>query len=145
MNIECRSVAHGSLLYHQTISLRLEMLREPLGLRFTTQQLEAEKDAYHLAAYGGDSLLACVVLEPLSAAQMRMRQLAVNTSSQKQGIGRQLVRFAEVLAVQSGYSDMIVHARVTARQFYQHCGYVPDGMEFTEVMLPHVMMRKLLQ
>ena len=145
MDIDCKSVAHGSLLYHQTISLRLEMLREPLGLRFTTQQLEAEKEAYHLAAYGGECLLACVVLEPLSSVQMRMRQLSVNTLYQKQGIGRQLVSFAEVFAVQSGYSDMIVHARVSARQFYQHCGYVPDGMEFTEVTLPHVMMRKLLQ
>ncbi len=41
-------VAHGSPEYWATVDLRDSILRMPLGLLFSAEELEAEKDYHHL-------------------------------------------------------------------------------------------------
>jgi ribosomal protein S18 acetylase RimI-like enzyme len=128
----------------QTVRLRDELLRRPLGLAFDHRELSAEKDFFHLACRRGNMMAACVVLEPLSSRRIRMRQLAVRTELQGRGIGRALVAFSERFARQQGFDEIILHARETAVGFYERLGYESDGGRFIEVTIPHVRMRKLL-
>ncbi len=76
-SIVCSEVQHGSEEYHNTVNLRNELLRRPLNLSFSTEELIEENDSFHLVCWNGESLAACLVLKPLSAQIIRMCQIVV--------------------------------------------------------------------
>lgn len=135
----------GTPEYDETIRLRYAVLREPLGLDFSTENLEEEYADIHLAAYDETShLIACLVLSPQNDTQIKMRQVAVVPQHQKSGVGTALVKFSETWSLLAGYSEMIMHARETAVQFYEKLGYKKSGKRFEEVGVPHWFMKKEL-
>ena len=137
-------IEHGSGEYEETVALRDEVLRKPLGLSYDPTELAGEKDSFHFALREGAELVACLVLKPLDEQCIKMRQLAVRESSQGKGCGRELVNYAESFVRERGYAEIVLHARKTARGFYWKLGYVTEGDFFTEVGLPHLLMRKML-
>ena len=137
-------VPHGSPAYWATVQLRDLILRKPLGLQFSPDELEAEKDAHHLACYRGERLVGCLVLQPLADGDVRMKQVAVVADLQGQGVGTALVEQSEMLARRLGFRRMILHARETAVLFYDRLGYSTIGDRFEEVTIPHWIMEKLL-
>lgn len=143
-NIEIRLVEHGSPDYEETVRLRLRILREPLGLSFTPEQLSSEETDLHLAAFAEGRLVGCLVLTPCDAESVKMRQVAVDTDVQGQGIGGALVVAAEEVAVAQGFRLMTLHARETAVPFYLRLGYTVEGEPFKEVTIPHRRMHKRL-
>lgn len=140
----CNEALHGSAEYKQTVALRDEILRKPLYLTFCPEELAGEKDFFHLACRQEGALVACLVLQPVSDKQIRMRQLAVRTDVQKEGIGRTLVAYSESFARTHGYDEIVLHARETAVGFYEKLGYRREGDRFTEITVPHFLMRKVL-
>ncbi len=142
--IVCSEVRHGTDEYRQTVALRDEILRRPLGLTFSPEELAEEKDSFHLVCRQDGKLAACLVLEPLSNREVHMRQLAVGADFQRGGLGTQLVSYSEVFARQRGYSEIVMHARETAVGFYERLGYRKEGDRFTEVTIPHYRMSKIL-
>jgi hypothetical protein len=70
-------VEHGSSGYWATVDLRDVILRKPLGLQFSDEELAAEESSRHLACYRDDRLVGCLVLSPLGGSDVRMRQVAV--------------------------------------------------------------------
>lgn len=139
-----REVAHGSSAYGETADLRNCVLRKPIGLAFSAEDVEAEKRYHHLAGYCGDKLVACLMLDPHEDGNIRMRQLAVVSELQRQGIGTALVQYSELWARNAGYQRMILHARDTAVAFYERLGYSSVGEQFEEVTIPHWTMEKSL-
>ena len=137
-------IQHGTEFYHETVALRSAILRQPLGLKFSPEELDAERDSLHLACWRGKSVVACLILKPVSAKQMRMRQFAVHADVQGQGVGSALALHAEAIAKEHGYEEIVLHARETALGFYEKLGYVVEGERFIEVTLPHFSMRKRL-
>ena len=137
-------IEHGSGEYEETIALRYKVLRKPLGLSYDPTELAGEKESFHLALRKGDELMACLVLKPLDERCIKMRQLAVRESSQAKGFGRELVNYAHSFAREREYAEIVLHARETARGFYQKLGYEAEGDSFFEVGLPHLAMRKKL-
>ncbi len=142
VNLQLKSTPHGSVEYALTIALRDRVLRYPLGLYFTPEQLEAESEEFHLTAWDDNQLLACLVLKPVDAFTVKMRQVAVQENLQGQGIGKKLVAFAETFAREHLFKTMVLHARDTAIPFYLAQGYELYGEPFTEVSIPHRSMRK---
>jgi predicted GNAT family N-acyltransferase len=142
MKTECKAIEHGSAEYEQTVALRQKVLREPLGLQFTEEELLAEKYSFHLTCWSGDELLACVVLLPLPEKKIRMRQLAVADNCQRQGIGRMLVNYLEDFTREVGCREIVLHARESAAIFYEKLGYSKGADRFIEVTIPHCTMWK---
>lgn len=140
-----KAVQHGSPEYTETVALRDEVLRRPLGLEFSPELLGAEATDFHLAGYSQDGdLLGCLILTPVDSSTIQMRQVAVNPSLQRSGIGTALVDYSESFARQHGYSLMIMHAREQAVPFYERLGYHTYGDRFEEVTIPHWNMKKHL-
>ena len=137
-------IAHGSSAYRDTVALRDDILRRPLGLAFDATQLEDEVSDFHLAAYRGDRLVGCLVLTPKDDGQLKMRQVAVRETMQGSGVGRKMVAESERVALELGYTVMTLNARATAVEFYEKLGYEVVGEPFTEVGIPHRAMRKML-
>lgn len=135
-------VEYGSAEYEETVALRDEVLRKPLGLVCDPAELAGEKDSFHLTSRKGGELVACLVLVPIDEERVKMRQLAVRDSSRGKGLGRELVNYAGSFARERGYVEIVLHARETALGFYEKQGYQVEGGLFTEVGLPHLAMRK---
>ena len=135
---------HGTKEYEDTLVLRNEVLRKPLGLSYDPRELAEEDDSFHIATRLEGKVVACLVLKPLDERCIKMRQLAVRESFQGKGFGRELVNYAESFAKERGYSEIVLHARETARGFYDKLGYTSEGESFLEVGLPHVAMGKKL-
>ena len=137
-------IEHGSGEYEETVALRDEVLRKPLGLSYDPAELAGEKNSFHLASREGAELVACLVLEPLDERRIKMRQLAVRENAQGKGFGRELVNYAHSFAKGRGFAEIVLHARETARGFYEKHGYEAEGDSFAEVGIPHLAMRKKL-
>lgn len=142
--LQLKWVQHGSENYQKTVALRQEILRTPLGLQFSQEELEKEINDYHLAVFGPDDLIGCMVLTRLDALTVKMRQVAVKTEHQGKGTGMQMVSASEQMAKEKGFEKIILHARDTAVPFYLKLGYQTIGEVFTEVTIPHLKMEKRL-
>jgi predicted GNAT family N-acyltransferase len=137
-------IDHGTVEYQQVIRLRKEILRQPLGLTFTDEELEKEKSNLHIAAFEDDQMLGCCMLVEEEPQTVRLRQMAVINDLQGKGIGRALMQFAENLARDRGYKKITMHARRNAIGFYEKMGYKKIGEAFEEITIPHFVMEKEL-
>lgn len=139
-----KQIDHGSKEYQQMVALRYQILRQPLGLSFSTDELEKEKDNLLIAAFDDDEMLGCCMLTPKNSQMLQLRQMAVQNNLQGKGIGASLMSFIENLARDKGYKCLMMHARNTAIGFYEKFGYKVIGDEFIEVDVPHHVMEKML-
>ncbi|GAC1418323.1 MAG: GNAT family N-acetyltransferase [Flavisolibacter sp.] len=137
-------IDYGTSEYRQMLQLRNEILREPLGLNFSEDELEKEKSNLHIAAYEDGKMLGCCMLVEENPFTVRLRQMAVINDLQGKGIGRALMQFAENLASDRGYKSITMHARKNATGFYEKLGYKKIGSEFQEITIPHFIMEKEL-
>lgn len=137
-------IDHGSKEYQQMVALRNEILRRPLGLSFSPEELEKEKNEILIGAFEEDKMLGCCMLVSEEPGTVRLRQMAVLNNLQGKGIGRALMQFAENIARDRGYKKITMHARKTAIGFYEKLGYKIKGEQFEEVTIPHFLMEKML-
>ena len=139
-----KQIDHGTPEYEQMVRLREEVLRRPLGLSFSEDELSGEKNDVLIAAFDDDELLGCCLLTQIKNDTVRLRQMAVRDKVQRKGIGQAIMNFAETLAKDKGYKKIIMHARDTAMGFYERCGYNTVSSSFIEVSIPHYLMEKTL-
>lgn len=143
-DVTFREVPLGSPEYGAAVRLREAILRIPLGLVLTTEEMASEPECRHFAGFAGDEVIATLLLKPLDARTVKMRQVAVQPSWQGCGVGAQLVRFAEDAARASGFAKIVAHARETAVPFYLRLGYAVEGESFLEQTIPHQLVTKAL-
>lgn len=138
-------VDFGSPQFDETLSLRNDILRKPLGIEFHIEDIQEEYNQHHLACYGENyELLGCLVMKDISATKIKMRQVAVSEKHQNKGIGKRLVAFSEEWSLDNGYKSIELNARKVAVPFYLKLDYNTKGKEFKEVDIPHFKMTKKL-
>lgn len=137
-------IDHGTEKYRQMVALRDEILRRPLGLTYTPEDLEPDKEDILIGAFDDGRILGCCILRAEGNNCIRLRQMAVKNNQQGKGVGQQIMRFAETLARDKGYKVLTMHARDTAIGFYEKQGYKVIGDGFLEVTIPHHKMEKFL-
>jgi len=142
--IVIEEVPFGGRLYDEVTELRRALLRRPLGLDFTADELAREKHDTHLAALEDGRVVGTLLLRKVDASTARIMRMAVVVERQGRSIGRALVERAEGLAHHAGFETIMMHARATAVDFYSKCGYVTVGNEFLEQGIPHIRMEKRL-
>ena len=145
MSVRLEWVMHGSTRYRLLVELRRAILRKPLGLDFTEEELGREAEQLHLGAFDGERAVGCLVLRLAGSGELVMRQVAVAADAQRRGIGKLLVAESERECVRRGCSKLSMHARETAVPFYERLGYRVEGEPFVEVGLPHREMAKLIR
>ncbi|MCP5560360.1 MAG: GNAT family N-acetyltransferase [Verrucomicrobiaceae bacterium] len=142
-DVEICEAEHGSSLYAEALKLRYEVLRKPLGLTYSDEQIAAEKGETHLVAVIGGQVVGSLSLV-WECDHVRLRQMAVGPDCQGMGLGRTLLTKAEELASLRGRDRAELHARMSALGFYQKAGYAAVSGEYVEVGLPHRTMSKAL-
>lgn len=129
--------------FDEAVALRYEVLRRPLGLEFTAEQLAGEWDNIHIAAFNESGrMVGYLNLTAVNDAEVKMRQVAVADSEQGKGIGSAMVAYSEMLAKQLNYKLITLHSRKVAVPFYLRLGYEIIGDQFEEVSIPHFKMKK---
>jgi predicted GNAT family N-acyltransferase len=144
INKNIREIQFASVDYDKEVQLRYAVLRKPLNLNFTAEQLEAESAFFHLGYFEHEKIIACLILAPEKNGKMKMKQVAVDFEFQGKGIGAALVKAAESFALEKGFKTMYCHARDTAVPFYLKLGYHQIGEMFEEVTIPHFEMEKAI-
>ncbi|MDL2252841.1 GNAT family N-acetyltransferase [Ruminococcaceae bacterium OttesenSCG-928-I18] len=137
-------ISLGSAHYRQALALRSKVLRDPLGLCLSEEDLESDPVCLHLAALRGGRLIGAVVLEPKDHNAYYLKQMAIDPEEQGHGVGRALLRQAESLAAAKGGKRIYMQARMTARGFYEKLGYAPVGESQIFIGIPHIKMEKML-
>jgi predicted GNAT family N-acyltransferase len=137
-------IDHGSKEYQQMVNLRYNILRKPLGLNFTEDELEREKNEVLIGAFEDDEMLGCCMLVKIDDKTMRLRQMAVPNNLQGKGVGHALMSFAENISRDLGYKKITMHARKNTVGFYEKFGYKIASPEFIEITVPHYQMEKSL-
>jgi len=137
-----KMIQYGTKEYEQMVALRHQMLRKPLGLNFSTQELELEKDHILLGCFDDDVLEGCCMLVQQAPEIVRLRQMAVLQGLQGKGIGRVLMLFAENVARDRRYKKIIMHARKSTAHFFEKLGYHTTGDPFIELTIQHIVMEK---
>jgi predicted GNAT family N-acyltransferase len=131
-------------LYAEERTLRVKVLREPLGMPGGTEFFPFETESRHFLAMNGEAVVGCVLFHPRPPTG-KLFQMAVYPEYQGKGVGKLLVEYLEREAIQSGLTSVFCHARWEVRQFYAGTGYCPVGEEFVEIGIRHVKMVKRLQ
>jgi ribosomal protein S18 acetylase RimI-like enzyme len=134
----------GTPDHEKALALREAVLRKPLGLTLSAEELREEPNCFHLGGFDGERLVAVLLLKPLDERTLKMRQVAIDPELQRRGIGNQLVAFAEQFARERGCELLIAHARESAVAFYRKLGYATSGDTFIETTIPHRLVSKRL-
>ncbi len=134
----------GSKRQMESIKLRDAILRKPLGLEFSGEELNQEGDQIHIVAVEENTVVGVLLLKPLSDTEIKMRQVAVANALQGSGIGVQIVRYAEYYSRSKGYKLLSLHARENAITFYERLNYKRVGDPFDEVGIEHFRMERSL-
>lgn len=142
-HITFKIIAHGSHEYKKCVALREDILRKPLGLSFTYEELEQEDAHVHIGGVVGETLCATSFLVD-EGKFLRIKQVAVREDLQGKGIASAMMQFCEVYGLENGFKEIYCHAREAAVPFYRKNQYLPEGEPFMEISIPHRKMRKIL-
>jgi len=138
-------IEYGTDLHKEEIKLRDLALRAPLGLKFSDEDLAAEKDELRFGLLDSSGrLAACLLIRILSSTRGKLRQMAVREELRGKGIGHELVKKVEAVLKKKNITTIELNARMYAKVFYEKLGYTPSGDIFNEVGIPHIKMVKTL-
>jgi predicted GNAT family N-acyltransferase len=135
-------IPYKSREYYQALSLRDEVLRKPLNLFFSEEDILQDASYVHFAILNADLIIATAQLVLLTSQNAKMRQVAVHPGFQRKGIGKKLVDEMELWCTQNNINNIELHARETAMDFYLSLNYTCQGEQFLEVGIPHFKMIK---
>jgi predicted GNAT family N-acyltransferase len=132
----------GSDVYRQSLILREAVLRTPLGLRLTKEELEDDLHRWHFCALSHGSVVGSVSLRPVDEETIQLRQMAVAEDRRRERIGAELLDCAQGFTRKEGFKRIVLNARLGAEGFYARFGYQVQGEPFDENTIPHVRMSK---
>ena len=142
--MKTKRIKFNSSDYKQSIILRDKILRKPLGLMYSQDFLQAEKNQIHLGLFDEENILAILLLQKVDNQTVKMRQVAVEQNRQREGLGRQLVHYSEKIAKEEGFQKIELNAREVSVPFYLSLNYKICSEKFFEVGIPHYKMEKVL-
>ena len=143
MLMDFKVIQHNSPEYHQALELRYQVLIKPTGLDSSVENPEAEAGNVHIAGFRKTELVATAMLVPKGNA-LKIQRVAVRADLQGQGVGTAMMKFCEDYARENGISEVFVHARDKAVNFYDKNHYSRVGEYFEEDTIPHLKMKKSL-
>ena len=134
---------YNSLLYKESLNLRNEVLRIPLNMNISDEDLSDEKNHIHFAVVNQDKVEGIVILIPnLKPKIGKLRQMATSDYIRGTGWGKKLVHHLEQYAKDNGMEQIELNARHYAVGFYEKLGYSICSDPFQEVGIQHFKMIK---
>ena len=135
----------------QALAIREVVFIEEQSVPESLERDAEDATAYHvLALHGGHAIGTgrLVVLPQAPEAEKghwgRVGRMAVLGAYRKAGVGKLLLDALEAEARKRKLDGIMLHAQLTAMEFYKKYGYEPHGAVFEEAGMPHLEMKKRL-
>ena len=100
--MEIKVVKHYSKDYWKCVRLRDKILREPINLMFSEEELYLENDQIHIGCFEDEKAVGCFSFVKLNSNTLKMRQVCVHSDQQQKGIGSKMIEFSEQWAKDNG-------------------------------------------
>ncbi|WP_083608272.1 GNAT family N-acetyltransferase [Teredinibacter haidensis] len=140
-----KEIKYNTVEYAETLRLRSDVLRVPLGKKLTVSDTFGEENQLHFGCFSDHHLKGCVVAKPTeNDAVVKLRQMAVAESFQGKGAGKRLMSDVETFLKDKGTKQIVLSARETAILFYKKLGYEVIGELYLEQGIEHIKMKKLI-
>lgn len=126
-------------------AFRWLILRKPWNQPEGSEKDEHENTAFHVMAVSNNELIGVGRLHRINTDTGQIRYMAVSHYKQSQGVGSKILCALEEQAFKDGYTRLILNARDSALEFYQHHGYHSIGKGHTLYdQITHTQMQKAL-
>lgn len=118
--------------------LRTEVFVIEQGVPIELEWDESDEVSIHAVVYGEDN-------QPIATGRLlpdgHIGRMAVQKALRETGIGRFLLTSLLREAQRLGHTTLVLHAQTYAVGFYLRHGFQPEGSEFMEAGIPHMLMR----
>ena len=118
--------------------LRTEVFVIEQGVPIELEWDESDEVSIHAVVYGEDK-------QPIATGRLlpdgHIGRMAVQKALRGTGIGRFLLTSLLHEAQRLGHTILVLHAQTYAVGFYLRHGFQPEGSEFMEAGIPHMLMR----
>ncbi|MEW6433096.1 MAG: GNAT family N-acetyltransferase [Myxococcota bacterium] len=135
----------------QALAIREIVFIEEQSVPESLERDAEDATAYHVLALSkghavGTGRLVALPAAPEgeSGAWGRVGRMAVLQAARKHGIGRLMLDALEAEARRRKMAGILLHAQLSAMEFYKKHGYEPFGAVFEEAGMPHLEMKKRL-
>ena len=142
MNVTFKFIQYNSPPYTEALRLREDVMRKPLGILLSEEDIKDDDNKTHICGYYGDELVCGCSLKVIHHKIAHIYSVFVKQIYQNQGIGQELMTFAESYAKSLGVARLYVEGRKAAQRFYQKCDFTPCGSEYVDMNILHQDMRK---
>lgn len=135
----------------QALAIREIVFIEEQSVPESLERDAEDANAFHVLALQGKHAIGTGRLVVLSTppgiekgAWGRVGRMAVLGSNRKGGVGSLLLSALEGEAKRRKLDGILLHAQLSAMEFYKRHGYEPHGAVFEEAGMPHLEMKKRL-
>ena len=135
----------------QALALREIVFIEEQSVPESLERDDDDATAHHVLAMAGGHAIGTGRLVMLTGAPAgetgkwgRIGRMAVLQAYRRSGIGSRLLDTLETEARKRGLDGIMLHAQLSAMDFYKRHGYVPNGAVFQEAGMPHLEMKRRL-
>ncbi|MFT3837576.1 MAG: GNAT family N-acetyltransferase [Myxococcaceae bacterium] len=135
----------------QALAIREVVFIEEQSVPEDMERDDDDAKAFHLLAMAAGHAVGTGRLVVLNSAPEgetgnwgRVGRMAVLQAHRKLHVGSQLLTMLEAEARKRGLSGIMLHAQLSAMDFYKRHGYQPNGAVFEEAGMPHLEMKKKL-
>ncbi|WP_084740129.1 GNAT family N-acetyltransferase [Cryptosporangium aurantiacum] len=144
-------VSHAEL--SAVFALRHDVFVVGQGVPAELERDADDETAVHVGAWEHDlNTPACAPLRLVGTGRLvgrppapgRIGRMAVRSDVRGGGVGTVVLRGLERAALRRGHPELVLHAQLHARGFYERAGYTAVGPQFEEAGIEHVEMRKAL-
>ena len=126
------------------MELRRQVFVVQQGVPPDLERDELDATATHVVAVQDSAVVATGRLVPSSPATGRIGRMAVADGLRRRGIGSRVLACLEDQARGQGRAEILLHAQLHVRGFYDRHGYIAEGEEFVEAGIRHIAMVKRL-
>ncbi|MGG5325693.1 hypothetical protein IGJ83_003334 [Enterococcus pernyi] len=120
-------IIYGSKEYDESLILRDEILRKPLGVSIFNQDYSHEIESIIIGAFEQKKLIGVGIMSSIDSKKRKLEFLCVDKNIQSQGVGKQILEYLENIAVRENSKIIELDARFTAVGFYNKMGYETYG------------------
>lgn len=144
--IAVQLIEYQSFEYQQACKLRYRLFYNEHGLPWDAVIDSSDARCFHVAVILQSSLVAYGQLSESNHSNYQIKQMVVEPSYQKQGLGKQILFTLLNLAKQQGAAEITLNARLSAIGFYQKLNFKICGTEFpsSTTRVIHVPMKQKL-
>jgi predicted GNAT family N-acyltransferase len=135
----------------QALAIREIVFIEEQSVPESLERDAEDAHAFHVLAMQGKHAIGTGRLVALpsppdgeAGSWGRVGRMAVLGSNRKSGVGSLLLSALEGEAKKRRLDGIMLHAQLSAMEFYRRHGYAPHGAVFEEAGMPHLEMKKRL-